>query len=47
MKEGKVVSSHNASDVIDKSVVSGVFDVNAEIVNNPYSNKPIFVVNGL
>lgn len=44
MKSGKVVKTYNADEKIDKEVISGVFDVNTEIITNPFSNKPLFVV---
>ena len=45
MKHGKIVKSYNVNDKIDKDIISGVFDVNMEIITNPFSKKPLFVVN--
>jgi iron complex transport system ATP-binding protein len=47
MKSGKIVKTYLTGEEIDKKVVSDVFDVNTEIIKNPYSNKPIFVVNNV
>ncbi len=44
MKSGKVVKSYLADDDVDREVISEVFDVKTDIIKNPFSNKPIFVV---
>lgn len=44
MKSGRVVKTYNSNDKIDKDVISKVFDVNFEIITNPFSQKPLFVV---
>jgi len=44
MKTGKIVKTYSGDEEVDKTVVSEVFDVKTEIIKNPFSNKPIFVV---
>ena len=44
MKTGKIVKTYSGDEEVDKAVVSEVFDVKTEIIKNPFSNKPIFVV---
>jgi len=44
MKSGRVVKTYSSDEPIEKEVLSEVFAVCAEIIQNPFSNRPIFIV---
>jgi iron complex transport system ATP-binding protein len=44
MKQGKIVKSYKTGEKIDTQVVSDVFDVQTDIIANPFTGKPLFIV---
>lgn len=44
LKNGELVRVFNSVNDIDKNIVSEVFEIEMENINNPFSNKPHFVV---